>query len=217
MAEYEVLISTFPGGTPPDSFDEFIRRVESDPGITTPIMDPKWRYKVHDTGPSQSIVVISDPALTVPEEAIVDGLAAAPPDEETGSIAGWISEQLAPRYRGMFENRGVPTATTRGPVVRQSDSQQLAGGRYEVKWHGELDGTKRNTMSIARFVFDRGGPNEFIDTYGPAYRDEIFAGSTEIVVDPGTYSFELELERDTGPGASLLSDSSIQYVWRGVS
>lgn len=215
MATHTIPIATFPGGVAPADFKEFLQRVKDDPGMIAQVVAPELRYSAYVA--PQAVDVFFDIALTAPEQAIVDGLAAAAPGATAASTSGWLSQIEASAYGGYFEDLGTPTTTAGAPAIRHNHSPSLAGGRYLITWGSEVDGTTGSTVGTARFVLDRGGANQRIDALDSYDGIQKFGGELSVVLPAGPVAMELEIEKIAGGGSARMSYSHIRYSWRGTS
>ena len=102
---YEIPISLFPGGVAPDSWNEFVHRVETDPGIMTVTLEaPKWApveygvsiglyFDAEPTGDDR------DPGPATGEKLVIDNLASADPHTPVATFAGrpaWYTQSRPP-------------------------------------------------------------------------------------------------------------------------
>lgn len=216
---YNVPITLFPGSVAPASLEEFADRVDADVTVTVALEEPRVKYAQITTSPAVCLVFVSEPSAG--EKTTVDTLAGNAPAAQSAKASDWMANIDASEYRGYFEDFGAETQTTNGPTVRMNESVTLAGGRYEIEWTSELTRSSGSNDMTARFIFDRGGGEQFIDAMninGPTnFGASKFNGRIQRVLPAGTYAIELEVEKISGSGSSIMSKSTLSYGWKGTS
>ena len=211
--DYSVAVTLFPGSVAPDDWGEFIGRVNDDPGITTAALeDLELRFATKDP---LVLALRFDVEPTVGEKAIIDALAAASPDGESSSVARFLADFDGAEHRGRDQDYGVDTVAAGGIAVRNSHTATLTDGVFRITWLATADGSSGGNQHSARFIFDRGGADEFIYELGPTFGPVVLSGQTFIALDAGTYDFELEIEDVSGGGDALMRASELSYEWVG--
>lgn len=132
-------------------------------------------------------------------------------DVSTGHLHSQYAELSILDDRNRYENFGLETLTALGPSIRMSESASLSTGTYELGWSAEINGSTGTNSHVGRFVFDRGGGDEFIDATPPDTSPNMLTGTTEVTVTGATFSFEMEIERVGGTGDATMLRSSMWY------
>lgn len=209
---YEIPISLFPGGVAPDNWEEFILRVNEDPGIvSTSLESPFWRpveygvsvglyFGAEPTGDDR------DPGPATLEKLIIDNLAAASPDAPT------TAAELT--FRGYFEDFGPDTSTT-GLAVRMQETPTFLAGRYEIGWTSQVNGTLPGGDIVPRFFFD-GALVMDADIDAAPVTPRGFSGRIERVLTAGSWEMRLEIERVAGGGSAEMRYSTMWYKYIAV-
>jgi hypothetical protein len=218
MATYEIPVSQFPGGVAPSSYDEFVQRVQDDPGISATVVSPFIKPSDYGTI-DPKVTLYTNVALSNPTETdIVDALAAASPGAAVTSVGSWLANFGTEAYFGAAEDLSAATSTTGGPSIRMDEAYTLAGGKFELDWSAIVGGTASGTEYTARFIFDRGNAEEKILTFnGVGDSDHSFSGTTRVIVPAGSYAIELEIERTSAPGSAEMRQTQFEYRWVGAS
>jgi hypothetical protein len=127
--KYEVMISSFPGGVAPASYEDLVKRVRLDAGIiTASITDDGWRPRSYGT----SIELIFDTEPTAGEKALIDGHVSAAPGN-LPSVSHLSSMELEDADASVDERVWSMTSSAGGLIIgTNGDSGAAASSAIEA-------------------------------------------------------------------------------------
>ena len=209
MALFNVLISSFPGGTPPVSFPDLLKRINDDGGMTAIAQDVRWRVY----SGAKSVDIVFDITPVGGEPALINGHVSAAAGVEIASVEGWLANFGAATYRGYFENlTAATTSSSTTPANRINQSPTLVDGRYRITIVTSLNGSAASTVADAIFTFDGVVQETF-----PAGGSNKYVYARQHVVAAGVRPMLLQVARSAGGGQAEMSASTLTYQWMGVS